>query len=464
MFSFTFSPQGDTPLYRQLYETLRREIRQGGLSGGERLPSKRALSAHLGLSLNTVDAAYQMLVAEGYVVSQPRRGMFVCPQGARDLVPPPEGPGQPPPDAPPRPRWLYEFSTNSIDVSLFPDRTWARISRDVLRDAPRLLNHGDPQGDECLRAAVAQYLHEYRGVRCRPAQVVIGAGTEYLLNLAVRLLGDGVRVAIEDPGYIKTRHVLLGNGISAEGVAVDTQGMDPDRLAAARCTAAYITPSHQFPTGVTMPAPRREALLRWAQETGGFLLEDDYDSEFRFDGRPLPALQGLDDNGRVIYIGTFSKSLAPSIRVAYLVLPDRLLEGWRDRFGAYSSTVPRLEQHTLSRFMAGGHFARHINRIRSAYRSRRDALVAALRQELGGLAIPQCVHTGLHMPVAIANGMDEGMLKSSAAAQGVRVSTLGDYRLQTPPGPPTVILGYGGLTADDIERAVVLLGRAWRRK
>lgn len=462
MFNLTFAPQGQAPLYRQLYETLRREIAQGGLSGGERLPSKRALAAHLGLSLNTVDAAYQMLIAEGYVESRPRQGVFVCPQGARDLVPPPDGAGEIVPDAPPRPRWLYDFSTSSIDVSLFPDRTWARISREVLRDAPRLLNHGDPQGDECLRSAVAQYLHEYRGVRCRPAQVVIGAGTEYLLGLAVRLLGEGASVAIEDPGYMKPRRVLQNSGVATAGVPVDAQGMDPGRLLASGCTAAYITPSHQFPTGVTMPAPRRAALLRWAAQTGGFLLEDDYDSEFRFDGRPIPALQGLDDSGRVIYIGTFSKSLAPSIRVAYLVLPERLLEGWRDRFGAYSSTVPRLEQHTLSRFMAGGHFARHINRIRSAYRGRRDALVAALRRELGGLAVPQCVHTGLHMPVALANGMDEPALKASAAAQGVRLTVLGDYRLHSPSGAPTVILGYGGLTADDIEKAVSLLGRAWR--
>ncbi len=463
MQNLTFSPVPGAPLYRQLYEMLLGEIRSAALAPGERLPSRRALAAHLGLSLNTVDAAYQMLAAEGYVQAVPKSGFFVCAQGVQGLVPPPEKPAEAG-ESPLRPRWQYDFATGSIDVSLFPVRTWARICRDVMHGGAQLLNHGDPQGDECLRRAIARYLHEYRGVRARPAQIVVGAGSETLLGMAVRLLEAGESVAVEDPGYGKTADVLRNAGVPARPVAVGERGMRVDLLRKSGCRAVCVTPSHQFPTGVTMPAPERAELLQWAREGECTIIEDDYDSEFRFDGRPIPALQGLDGGDRVVYISTFSRSLAPAIRVAYMVLPERLLERWRTLYGGYASTVSRFEQHTLSRFMEEGHFARHINRIRNVYRSRRDRLVQALKSELGDCARPLCVHTGLHMPVQVENGMDEKELAAAAAAQGVRVYALGGYCQRPPAGVPTVVLGYGGLSADDIEPACALLARAWKRE
>ncbi len=460
MHQLTFSPMPNAPLYRQLYEMLLGEIRRAGLAPGERLPSRRALAAHLGLSINTVDSAYQMLVAEGYVQAVPKSGYYVCPQGVSGLVPPPENPQQAE-NGPPRPRWQYDFAGGGIDASLFPLRTWERISRDVMRTGVPLLNQGDVQGDECLRRAVARYLHEYRGARAQPSQVIIGAGSETLLGMAARLL-DGGKAAVEDPGFAKTTGVLRNAGLSPCPVSVDEYGICVDELERSGCCAACVTPSHQFPTGVTMPAPRRAELLQWARAGARTVIEDDYDSEFRFDGRPIPALQGLDGGDRVIYLSTFSRSLAPAIRVAYMVLPERLLPRWQALYGEYASTVSRFEQHTLSRFMEEGHFARHINRIRSIYRSRRDALVRALTQALGKQAQPLCVHTGLHMPVRIDNGMTESELVASAAAQGVRVRALGAYRRTEKAGPPTVVLSYGGLTADDIEPACALLARAWK--
>lgn len=461
MRNLTFSPVAGVPLYRQLYDLLQNEIRRGTLAPGERIPSRRALAAHLGLSLNTVDGAYQMLAAEGYIQAVPKSGYYVCKQGVQGLVPPPVEPvlaGE----GPPQPRWQYDFAGGGIDATLFPLRTWGRISRDVMRSGAQLLNHGDPQGDECLRRAIARYLHEYRGARARPEQVVVGAGSETLLGMVAQLLGPQQRAAVEDPGYAKTAVVLRNAGVEACPIQVDEYGMRVDILRQSGCCVACVTPSHQFPTGATMPAPRRAELLQWAREGGHIIVEDDYDSEFRFDGRPIPALQGLDGGDRVIYLSTFSRSLAPGIRVAYMVLPEWLLPRWREQYGGYASTVSRFEQHTLSTLMEDGHFARHINRIRSIYRGRRDALLQALLQALGEEARPMCTHTGLHMPVRIGNGMSEKALVGAAAAQGVRVRALGAYRTQPVSEHPTVVLSYGGLAAEDIEPACTLLARAWK--
>lgn len=459
MQNLTFSPEPGTPLYRQLYSMLLGEIRAAGLAPGEKLPSRRALAAHLGLSLNTVDAAYQMLAAEGYIQARARSGFYVCSGGLAGLVPQPER--EPAgAESPPQPRWAYDFSTGGMDVSLFPLRTWERVAREVMRTGAGLLNYGDARGDECLRRAIARYLHEYRGVHADAARIVVGAGSETLLAMAALLLPQGA-AGVEDPGYGQTAQVLRNAGVPVRPVAVDAQGLSVSGLRRSGCRSVCVTPSHQFPTGVSMPVSRRAELLQWARDTGGIIVEDDYDSEFRFDGRPLPALQGLDGEGRVIYIGTFSRSLAPSVRVAYMVLPPRLVPQYRSRLAGYASTVSRLEQHTLSRFMEQGHFARYINRARGVYRGRRDALVQALAAGLGTAAVPLCVHTGLHMPVRVENGMTGPQLAAAAAAQGVRVHALGEYRMQGGGGEPVVVLGYGSMGAEDIGPACARLSRAW---
>lgn len=466
-------PGGTIPLYRQLYTCLVAEMRSGNLAAGEKLPGKRAMAQQLGVSVNTVDTAYQMLVAEGYLKARPRSGFAV-----RALLPGVSAAQTPPrtadlTDLPvqekalaatPSTPVLFDFQTASIDTTLFPFKTWRRLQRDLLAGNPSLLNHGHRQGDENLRRAIATYLHEFRGARCDAGQIVVGAGIEYLLGLLACLFKEDV-FAVENPGYARTARILQNSGVRSCCVAVDSEGLSAQALAQSGATLAYVTPSHQFPTGVSMPAGRRDALLQWARETPGrYLIEDDYDSEFRFDVRPLPCLQGMDDGAHVIYISTFSKSIAPAIRIAYMVLPPALLARYTEQFAFYSSTVSRFEQQTLCRFMEGGHFARHLNRLRNAYRQRRDALVDALHAAFGRSALEILgSHTGLHLLVRLRTGLDETQMIERAAAHGARLTGLSAYYRANPENCPasTVVLGYAGVPPDAILPAVAALRAAW---
>ena len=369
------------PLYEQLYRSLAGEMRSGTLAAGTRMPGKRRLAAELSVSVNTVDAAYQMLAAEGYLESRERSGFYVqeylaLPQAAApEAAPPPRQP-QPQPPAPPV---RYDLSTRGVDPGLFPFRTWARLQKELLYSSPELLTHGDAQGDPALRQALADYLSEYRGVQCGPHQIVVGAGLEYLLGLLAPLLPGPA--AVETPGYPRAKQVLENNGVPCCCVPVDGDGRSVAALNRSDAAVCYVRPSHQFPTGVTMPAGRRAELLHWAarKPRQRYIIEDDYDSEFRFDTRPLPSLQGMAGaDGPVVYLSTCSRSLAPSIRIAYMVLPEHLLPAWREKYRLYSGTVSRFEQQTLARFITEGYFTRHLARERVAYKARRDALTAAL--------------------------------------------------------------------------------------
>ena len=253
-----------------------------------------------------------------------------------------------------------------------PARAWAGMTREVRSDGAGFLNHGQGQGDFELREAIARHAREHRGVRANAGQVIVGAGSEYLLSIAARLTGQGI--AVENPGYKKTLGVLQNAGADVRAVLIDEQGMSPKELEKSGCMAAYVTPSHQFPPGFTMPALRRAELLRWARQSERMIIEDDYDSEFRFEGRPIPALQGLEGGERVIYLSTFSKTLAPGIRVAYMVLPERLMPTYLERFGQYSSTVSSLVQSSLALFMERGPFACPISRLNTVYQIGRASL------------------------------------------------------------------------------------------
>lgn len=449
------------PLYHQLYARLTAEIQSGALCAGEKLPAKRKLAADLHISLNTVDTAYQMLAAEGYVTAKPRSGFYV--RSIERLAPRvriADAPAVAPVTAP---RYAYDFETASIDTALFPFQTWRRLWRDAAAN-PALLNHGARQGDANLRGAIATYLHEYRGAQCCAAQIVVGAGLEYLLGMLARLFHTAT-FAVENPGYARTHRILENNGAAVTFIPVDENGLSATALATSGATLAYVTPSHQFPSGVTMPIGRRIALLAWAKRTGGYLIEDDYDSEFRFDGKPLASLQGLDDSGHVIYISTFSKSIAPAIRIGYMVLPLPLLAVFEAEFGFYSSTVSRFEQQTLFRFMQEGYFARHLGRLRNTYRIRRDMLVNALAAAFGRENFTlHGAHTGLHLLLQLRTAESERALVEKAAAHGVHLNGLSAYYAadtvaQCP--PHTVVLGYAGLTEKEISAAVAALKEAW---
>ncbi len=445
---------GPEALYAQLYRYLVGEIRAGGIPAGEKLPGKRSAAAQLGVSVNTVDEAYQMLAAEGYVAARPRSG-FVVERLARRLVPPPAAApphkGEETEDGAP-PAWRYSFSTGGLDLGLFPHKTWNRLFREVLAGGPGLFGRGDAAGEEVLLEAIAAYLRGYRGVKCGAGQLVVGAGLEVLLGMLGRLLA-GRRFAMEDPGYPKTGRVLANMGLSVCHVPVDEEGMAPALLAQSGATVAYLTPSHQFPTGGVMPVGRRTRLLEWAAAGGNWVVEDDYDSEFRFDGRPLPCLQGLDEAGRVVYAGTFSRSLAPGLRAAYLVLPPPLMSAWRAAYGDYACTVSRPEQHTLARLMSEGHFARSLNRMRAAYCARRNQLIKALEAELpAGAYTLENTHTGLYFLLRLP-GHSALHTAEKARRAGLFVRALAEYRQGQGEAAEALVLGYGGLAEADMAPA-----------
>lgn len=463
-FTLQFEPAGG-PLYLQLYQFLAEEIKKGNLSCGERLPSKKSLTAHLKISQSTVETAYEMLATEGYVRSVPRSGFYICEleqleTAAQPALPAEENPGEEPPAPPCR----FDFRTNAVDTSVFPYATWAKLSKETIYQNPELLNPGHRQGDLCLREALAKYLHEFRGVNCQPGQIVIGAGIEYLIGLIAQLLNGSV-FALENPGYRRLYRILKNNGRDTRLLPLDGSGMIPGELEDSGADAAYITPSHQFPTGVTMPIGRRMQLLAWARRREGrYLIEDDFDSEFRFQGRPIPSLQGTDRGGRVIYLSTFSKSVAPSIRIAYMVLPPTLLERYRRDFGGYSSTVSRFEQHTLAKFISAGYFSRHVGRTRLIYRQRRDVLTDAL--EHTGVPMEIIGETaGLHLLLRVKNGMGERELVERAGEAGVRVYGMSQYYLDgSAPDSSTVVAGYAGLRDGEIREAAELLKKAWTKR
>ena len=466
MLTLTLDPGAERPLYEQIYRQIRQEIASGGLPAGARLPSKRALAAHLKVSVVTVEGAYGQLLAEGYLRSEPKRGFFVWMPEEVPLPAPGPTPSVPPDRtaAAPLP---YDFSTSAVDTAHFPFSTWARLMREVLsQEDSALLDSPPPQGVPELRRAIVRYLRAFRGIRAEPEQVVVGAGAEYLTSLLLQLLGHSGGWAVEDPGYRKAPRIFTHAGALVCPIPLDGQGLRVDALRWSGARVAHITPSHHFPLGTVMPIARRQALLRWAMEgEDRYLIEDDYDSEFRFDGRPIPALQTLDSGERVIYLNTFAKSLAPSLRIGYMVLPPHLLERYRSEFLFYASTVPSFEQHTLARFLEGDHFERHIRRMRTIYRQRRDALLAAARAagllELGHFSGTEA---GLHLLFHAPGGPSEDELVRSAAQAGVGVYPLSDYCL-TPPDPgrsPTLILGYGGVEADAMAPAMARLAAAWR--
>lgn len=455
MFTCNLNPNSRTTLTEQLYTALRGDMERGSIRPGERMPSKRELAAHLNISTATVEAAYARLISEGRCESRPRSGIYALSQ--------PFAPAETQQTEKPPVRW--NFGTGAADAGHFPYATWARLMREVLSEqSTTLLLSGDPQGDAALRREIAGYLHRMRGVDVSPDAIVLGSGTEVLVSALVSLIGRERLFAVEDPGYSRVRRILVASGARIVPTPLCDGAIDIRSLYAGGAGAAYVTPTHQFPTGEEMQTGQREALLRWERETGGYILEDDYDSEFRFSGRPIPALQSLDGGERVVYLNTFAKSLAPSLRISYMVLPPHLLERWRRDFWFYSSTVPSFEQYALARFMERGHFERHLNRTRTRYKARREALLAAARDtgltRVGSFAGGDA---GLHLLLWMDGRWSEAELVARAVDAGVGVVPLSACDLTPPPPgrPPALILGYTRIAAVDMAPALRRLKAAW---
>ena len=463
MLTYSLEERGGLPLYEYLYRCIRRDILSGVLAAGERLPSKRALAEHLRVSVITVENAYAQLAAEGYVQAEPKRGYFAAQVEQAPPVSRAAAPAGPP--EPPERVWRLDLRTSRIDASRFPFAAWSRITRQVLsQEGTALLSPIPHQGLPALREAIAEDLRNYRGMAVSPEQIVIGAGAEYLYLLLAQLMSQVDVFAVEDPGYPKIGQVYRASGVRCVPVPLDGQGLDLDALRRSRATVAHISPSHHYPTGLVMPISRRQALLRWAAETGGVIIEDDYDSEFRFTGRPIPPLQSIDREGRVIYMNTFSQTIAPSIRVGFLVLPVPLLDRWRRTMGFYSCTVPATEQAVLARFLTSGQYEQHLSRMRNEYRQRRAAVLEAFRRSpfAGRVTITER-GAGLHFLLKLDTRETDQALQRRAEELGIRVGFLSEYAVMDNPAfAHTLVVNYAGLEPERLPEAVELLDQWFR--
>lgn len=459
-----FEIEKGVPLYIQLYTFIKEEIQKGNLKAGDKLPSKRKLSTHLRISQNTIETAYEQLQAEGYVQSKPRKGIFVN-QLDEDLFHRNESVTLPSKEESLNQPISYkvDFSHGKTDLDGFPNSIWRKLTIQSLQDEENLLFfNGERQGELGLRKEIASYLFQSRGVRCLPEQIVIGAGTQYLLGLLTMLIGRGNVFSMEDPGFHRTRQVFQDQGVSIKPITLDKEGIHISHLKESGANVTYVTPSHQFPNGMVMPIARRMELLKWAEETEGYVIEDDYDGEFRYKGKPIPSLQGLDNKNRVIYLGTFSKSLIPSIRISYIILPNDLVEKYNCHFRLYKQTVSRLHQHTLYLFMKNGHWERHLNKMRTSYRRKHKALIDAIEKYLGDKAVIIGEESGLHILLKVKNGMTESEIIESAQSKKVKVyPTSVYYEEYDAKSVPHVLLGFGGLTEKEIEEGIMLLKDAW---
>ena len=420
MLTYELKKSPGVPLYEALYRHILGDILSGNLKPGEKLPSKRALAENLEVSKITVEGAYNQLLSEGYITSREKVGYFVEAVERQAVTP-----LRTAPETPREPEVLLDL-TGSAPVR-FPFSVWSRLQREVVLDyGEKLLLPMPNQGIAQLRQAISDHLAAFRGLHAPPENILVGAGTDFLYNLLIQLLGRDRIYAVEEPGYGKIRQIYEAGGVSILSAEMDEKGVKPESLGNAG--VLHISPSHHFPTGLVTPVSRRKELLRWANACGGYIIEDDYDSEFRFDARPMPAMQSLDRENRVIYMNSFSKSLAPSIRISYMVLPEGLMEEFQRKLGFYSCTVPSFEQYTLARFLSGGYFEKHINRMRKFYRARRNRVVQMLKTcpFADKLTILE-QDAGLHFILKVDTHLSDRVLTEKLQSAGIRIHPLNRY-------------------------------------
>ena len=458
MLTYTLDKQKKESLYEQLYRFIREDILSGRLHSGERLPSKRTLAQHLEVSIITVKNAYEQLQAEGYIHARQRCGYFVSeverPLESRQAAPLTR------PGTEER-GWLLDFASGAMDPAYFPFTVWARLMRQtILEQDKRLLRAAPYNGAVELRGAIAGYLQQFRGMQVDPEQIIVGAGTELLYHMLIQLLGRDKSYAVEEPGYSKIAAIYESNQVQVQYIGIDEAGLSVAQLRRSPAQVVHISPTHHYPTGTVMPIGRRQELLRWAAEDPErYILEDDYDSEFRFVGRPIPSLYSTDENQRVVYLNTFSKTIAPSIRISYMILPPRLLERYREKLGFYSCTVSGFEQYTLAKFLEQGYFERHLGRMRNRYRQKRDQVMAAFLQgPLAGRVKITGQDAGLHFLAELQTGLADDALQRRAAEKGLRLAMLSDYyHERTGVRRHTLVVNYAALELQQLPAALQTL-------
>lgn len=461
MLTYSFENLEGESLYIHLYRCIRDDIVSGEIAPGTKLPSKRSFAENLGVSVITVENAYAQLISEGYLYAVPRKGFFAA---ALERGPARETEEATPAALPDAPKYFADFSSNRTDPDNFPFATWAKLMRGTIsRQSAEVMTNAPCGGVPALRQAIAAHLHAFRGIQADPDRIIVGAGTEYLYGLLIQLLGFDKTYALEDPGYRKIAQIYESYGVDYRFIPMDGDGVRPGALRESGADILHISPSHHFPTGIVTPAARRYALLRWAQANPlRYIIEDDYDSEFRLTGRPIPALQSIDESGCVIYMNTFTKSLASTIRISYMVLPAALAERFYAQLGFYACTVSNLEQYTLANFIAQGHLEKHINRMRNRYKQKKDRILAEMeRCGLFRVAETEGAESGLHFLLHVHTGESPQAIERRARENGLRVTCLSDYCHAVPANPePALVIGYSSIPDARIPEAVRRLARA----
>ena len=465
MITFDFDRRGKTSLCDWIYSSIKNQIAGGSLREGEKLPSKRSLAQNLGVSVITVQNAYAQLIDDGFICSVEKKGFFVSAGGTPETQNvssvsleslnknETEEKQQ---------EFFADFTSNSTSFEKFPFALWARTLRQVLNSGDeKLLQKNTAKGVFELRLAISRHLFEFRGINVLPEQIVIGSGTESLYTMLVQLLGRERVFAVENPGYHKASAVFELNGAETVPVSLDPSGIKMEELEKSGADVLHVSPNHNFPTGIVTLSQRRREILEWAQEKAGrWIIEDDYDSEFRFNGKPLPPLQSIDSAQKVIYINTFTKTLAPSLRISYMVLPQSLLPDFEKKLGFFACPVSSFEQFTLARFISEGHYEKHIVRMKNFYRNLRNSLVTAIKKsDMEGKFKIYEKEAGLHFLLSVDSPQKIEVLEEKLKANGINLRKLDSfYYGKTPDGnEKTFVVNYSGIKKEKIEKSVELL-------
>lgn len=488
MLTYSFDNRGKDTLYEYLYKQIKNDINNHKLAPREKLPSKRALAKHLNISTITVENAYSQLMAEGYIYSIPKSGFYVSNISGgneevdnngydinskhlrtKTLLTGAESEGRAGISVigtEPESRkstsaasgYIFDFVNNSTAADKFPFATWIRLMRETMSEnRKKLMTRSPSTGVYQLQCAIVDYLYQFRGIVVSPEQIVVGAGTEYLYGLIIQLLGHDRKYAVEDPGYGKISRIYHANNVECVHIPLDESGINVNELEISKADVLHITPSHHFPTGLVTPVSRRYELLSWASRSEDrFIIEDDYDSEFRLLGKPIPALQSIDEGEKVIYINTFSKSLTSTIRISYMVLPKNLMKRYNDELSFYACTVSNFEQYTLAKFIEQGYLEKHINRMRNYYRNIRNTILENIKSRKGKKKVYIMEeNAGLHFLLKVDTSMTDKELVDCAAENGVHISCLSQYYYdQTHTIEHTLVINYSGFNEENIREAL----------
>lgn len=468
MITIDFSKRGKMGLCDFIYESLKSQILSGKLPPDSKLPSKRTLSLNLGVSIITVQNAYAQLISEGYIYSIEKKGFFVTDisiyTNKKNQTEPHENKFSSSAQNDEKNKFFADFTSNTTSAEKFPFALWSHTLRQILSSGDQhLLQSSGVKGVLELRQAISNYLNDFRNMEVNPEQIVIGAGAEYLYSLAVQFLGREKLYAVENPGFKRTKEIFELNGANCLPLNIDSNGMNPNLLRESKANIAHISPNHHFPTGIVMPVRRRMELLSWCNESKNhFIIEDDYDSEFRFNGKPLPTLQSISRQSRIIYMNTFSKTLSPSFRIGFMVLPLSLLEIFEKKMKSCSCPVSAFEQFTLAKFMRDGFYEKHINRMRNYYRNLRNALISEMQKSgLTNFCEIDEEESGLHFLLKINNGKSGLQLKKSLETQGIKISLLSDFFYDDEKNNgPVFVINYSGLKKENLAETVERMKKA----